>query len=159
MIFDNDLFFKANSKARCYQFTYSIGIGTEFGCLWFYSETRMWKGQWIQFLALFCRFFHDLLVSKLKCESNSVGLFYHTNLTYDKIPTRPNKFKTSTFVDWFWRALLNCPTCFQQPQLSLDSAWKQQQWTPLMDSYLVEYLNIQKLYSKGCNIYFPTAQD
>ena len=154
---------KSNSKDRCYQFTYSIGIGTEFGCLWFYSETRMWKWQWIQFLALFCRFFHDLLVSKLKCESNSVDLFYYTNflyiLTYNKIPTRPNKFKTSTFLDWFWRALLNCPTCFQQPQLSLDSAWKQQQWTPLMDSYLLKYWNIQKLYSKGCNICFPTAQD
>ena len=91
---------------------------------------------------------------------NNIHLVYSIILMfYDKIPTQPNKLKTSTFLDWFWRALLNCPTCFQQPQLSLDSAWKQQQWTPLMDSYLLKYWNIQKLYSKVCNICFPTAQD
>ena len=98
-------------------------------------------------------------VNQIQLVYSIILIFYTLFETYDKIPTRPNKFKTSTFLDWFWRALLNCPTCFQQPQLSLDSAWKQQQSSSLMDSYLLKYWNIQKLYSKGCNISFATAQD
>ena len=108
--------------------------------------------------------FADSSMSSLYlCWNNSnIHLVYYITLlfkTYYQIPTQPNTFITSTFLDWFWRALLNCPTCFQQPQLSLDSASKQQQSIPLMNSYLLKYWNIQKLYSKSCNICFATAQD